>query len=43
MTYLTPDIRSKKDRLSVYYWLRGNKDLLVGQIEIEVWEPKRGW
>lgn len=43
MIYLTPEVRSVYDRFAIYYWLRGSKDLIVGPIKIEIFEPKRGW
>jgi hypothetical protein len=38
--YLTPEVRSKDDKLKVYFWLRGNKPILVDDLKVEVFEPK---
>ncbi|HNX44987.1 MAG TPA: hypothetical protein PKI35_11170 [Bacteroidales bacterium] len=38
--YLTPEIRSENDKLKVYFWLRGNKPILIDDLKVEVWEPK---
>jgi hypothetical protein len=39
--YLTPEVRSKKDVLSVYLWFRGNKKVFVDDIKIDVLEPEK--
>ncbi|MDX9942768.1 MAG: hypothetical protein RBS53_11165 [Bacteroidales bacterium] len=41
--YLTPEPRNKADQVRIYFWLRGDKPLPVGRIDVEVWVPKRGW
>lgn len=41
--YLSPEIRHPADELTTYFWLRGTKPVNVRNIEIEVWEPIRGW
>jgi hypothetical protein len=38
--YLTPEVRSKKDKLKVYFWLRGNQPVLVDDLKVEVFEPR---
>ena len=38
--YLTPAIRSGKDKLKVYYWHRGKKPVFIDNLQIEVWEQK---
>ena len=38
--YLTPEVRSKDDKLKVYFWLRGNQPVKVDDLKVEVWEPK---
>lgn len=43
MLYLTPEIRNSRDCFATYYWLRGKLPILVGDIQIELWEPERGW
>lgn len=41
MPYLPPElVRSNKDEVVIYFWLRGKNKVLVGPIDIEVWEPK---
>jgi hypothetical protein len=41
--YLSPEIRHPADEFTTYFWLRGTKPVYVKNIEIEVWEPIRGW
>ncbi len=41
--YLTPEPRSKTDQVRIYFWLRGQGQLPVEKLEVEVWVPKRGW
>lgn len=41
MIYLTPEVRRKNDELLIYYWLRGKYEVLVGPIDIEIWEPRK--
>ena len=38
--YLTPEVRSPKDKLKVYIWLQGNLPLLIDDFKVEMWEPK---
>ncbi len=40
LTYLTPEVRIKKDNLKVYIWYRGNDSILVDYLKVELWEPK---
>ena len=40
MDYLTPEVRSKKDELTVYLWNRGNLDIYFDDLTIEVFEEK---
>jgi hypothetical protein len=37
--YLTPEVRSKDDKLSVYIWFRGNDPVYVDDFKIEAFEP----
>jgi len=39
--YLTPEVRSVKDVLSVYLWFRGPGKVLVDDINIELIEPEK--
>jgi hypothetical protein len=41
--YLSPEIRHSSDEFTVYFWHRGKQPVRVGNIEVEVWEPVRGW
>jgi len=41
--YLSPEIRHSADEFIVYFWHRGKQQVKVGNIEVEVWEPVRGW
>jgi len=36
--YLTPVIRSGRDKLKVYYWHRGKKPVYIDDLKVEVWE-----
>jgi hypothetical protein len=38
--YLTPDSPDPEDILQVYIWYRGNKELYIDDIKIELFEPK---
>lgn len=40
MIYLTPEVRSKEDKLLVYLWNRGKKDIYFDDLKIEVLKPK---
>jgi hypothetical protein len=37
--YLTPDIRSREDKLKVYFWLQGDTPMLIDDLKVEMWEP----
>jgi len=39
MIYLTPEIRSKEDKLKVYFWLQGQSPVLIDDFRVEVLEP----
>ncbi len=39
MDYLSPQVRSPKDRLGVYLWYRGQDTMLVRNMEIQLFEP----
>ncbi len=38
--YLTPEVRSKEDKLKVHFFLSGKEDIFVDDIQIEVFEKK---
>jgi hypothetical protein len=38
--YLTPEVRNPSDKLSVYFWLLGNKPFYVDDLSIDLFEPK---
>lgn len=38
LNYLTPVVRSGRDKLKVYYWHRGKKPLYIDDLKVEVWE-----
>ena len=38
--YLTPAIRSGRDKLKVYYWHRGKLPVYIDDLKVEVWEKK---
>jgi hypothetical protein len=40
MDYLTPEVRSKEDKLTVYLWNRGNLDIYFDDLKIEVFDEK---
>jgi hypothetical protein len=40
MEYLTPEVRSKRDKLKVYLWLRGKKQIYMDDLKVEVFEKK---
>jgi len=40
LDYMTPEVRSKKDKLSVYVWYWGKEYLFVDDLRIEVYERK---
>lgn len=37
--YLTPEVRNKKDALRVYYWHRGQNEIYLDDLMIEIFEP----
>jgi len=37
--YLTPEVRTKKDNLKVFVWLRGKEKMYIDDMIIEVFEP----
>jgi len=39
LDYLTPEVRSKNDRLEVYYWHRGKHEIYIDDLMIEIFEP----
>jgi hypothetical protein len=39
--YITPEIRSKNDRLSVYFWYRGKAPVYVDDLQIDVFEENK--
>ena len=39
--YLTPEVRTKEDNLKVYFWHRGKKKVLLDNLVIHAYEPKR--
>lgn len=39
MTYLTPEVRTKKDELGVYFWYRGNNYAYIRDLTITLFEP----
>ena len=41
MDYLTPEVRSVKDKFRTYIWYTGNKFLLVDDLRVEVFERKK--
>ena len=40
MDYLTPFFEDKNDPVQAYFWYRGQKEILVDDFEIMVFEPK---
>lgn len=40
LDYLTPEVRSGDDKIKAYFWLQGDKPLLIDDMVIEVFEPK---
>lgn len=40
LTYLTPEVRTKKDELNVGFWHRGKSPVYVDDLKIEVFEMK---
>ncbi|MHC1708608.1 MAG: hypothetical protein AB9842_13945 [Bacteroidales bacterium] len=39
MDYMTPEVRSVRDNLSVYCWLRGKKPVFIDDLKVEAYEP----
>ena len=39
--YLTPEVRTKEDNLKVYLWYRGKIKVLVDDLIVYAYEPKR--
>ena len=38
--YLTPEVRSRDDKLNVYYWHWGDQEIFADHINVEVFVPK---
>lgn len=38
MDYITPEVRSKRDKLSIYVWYRGTEPVYVDDLRIEVFQ-----
>jgi hypothetical protein len=38
--YLTPEVRSQSDKLSIYFWLRGKQAFYVDDLCIDIYEPR---
>jgi hypothetical protein len=38
--YMTPEVRTIDDLLKVYVWYRGQGDLYIDDLKVEVFEPK---
>jgi len=41
LDFLTPEFRSRDDRLKVYFWLQGSSPMLIDDLKVEMWEPKK--
>jgi hypothetical protein len=39
MDYLTPEVRSKKDVLKIYFWNKGRGEILIDDVYIRLFEP----
>lgn len=39
MDYLTPEVRSKRDAVKVYFWLQGKSPVLIDNMKVEIFEP----
>jgi len=37
--YLTPEVRTKKDKISVYVWYRGKQNIWIDDLKVNVYEP----
>jgi hypothetical protein len=40
MDYMTPYFENKNNTLQAYFWYRGNKEIMVDDFEITLFEPK---
>jgi len=40
MDYLTPEVRTKNEELRIYAWYRGNSEILIDHLVVEVFERK---
>ncbi len=40
LDYMTPEVRSSKDLLKAYVWLRGQQPVIIDNVKVEVFEPK---
>jgi hypothetical protein len=38
LDYLTPEVRSVNDSIKVYFWLQGNKPVLIDDLKIEIFD-----
>lgn len=38
--YLTPEVRSIADKVKIYFWLQGNREVLIDNLKIDIYEPK---
>ncbi len=38
--YLTPEVRSKRDKLKAYIWYQGSEEIYIDDFKIEAFEPK---
>ncbi len=38
--YLTPDVRSRKDKISIYLWNRGKQFVAMDELEINIYEKR---
>ncbi len=39
MDYITPEVRSKNDMLSIYVWYQGKSNIYVDDLSVEMFEP----
>ena len=39
--YLTPEVRSKKDVLKIYFWNRGKGKVIIDDVSVRLFEPDR--
>ena len=40
--YLTPEVRSEKDVLKIYFWNKGKGKVLIDDVSLKIFEPARG-